>query len=511
MNRLISKDSKKESRNSLDILSFPKIVIITILGIFIFFSWFVSSPVRAARIDSFILYNTDEVFRFYFVRLSLHSAYAFVNSYVRPVYMIVSSIFYNLLPFQMFSLRLMNALFSCGTLYIIWRLIRRIGFEDRAAVLAIMLIATNPIYFLHSISIHAANIFCFFLMVSAYLFYRKEYLLSVVFSSLLPLIRPEGYLSLVILPILLLNEKKLNIRYLVVLFSPLFVWMGMNRLLLGDGLLSRFSYQSLMLSNNVYGKNPLDGFALRFPDIVITPPEFLLSSGYFAFILFLIGFIYRIFDKKYVFLSSSFIVYFLFYSFFSIAINFGLEKVNIHGTMAITSAPIVPFMGIFAIVPIAILIKRKSIGWITVYICAAAFVISNISQIIAFQRDPRLKWRALYSLAEEQVLKQAGSWLGEYAVEKGINKLYVSVDDVTQKFTNSFLLYLPPGLKFYMVSAQKGSIALLDLEMVKALPFEKENAIYLSSDRNSVNLSNKVKCEPIKEFGPASLYFYLLK
>jgi hypothetical protein len=244
---------------------------------------------------------------------------------------------------------------------------------------------------------------------------------------------------------------------------------------------------------------------------VITPPEFLLSSGYFVFILFLVGFISRFFDKKYIFLSSCFVAYFLFYSFFSIAVNFGLEKVNVHGTMAIASAPIVPFMGIFAVDPIAILIKRKSIGWITVYICAAAFVISNVYQIIAFQRDPNLKWRALYSLADQQVLKQAGNWLGEYAAEKGINKLYVSVDDATQKFTNSFLVYLPSGIKFYMVSVRKDNIALLDLETVKALPFEKENTIYLSGSKNPANFSGKLKYEPVKEFDPVSLYFYLLK
>jgi len=489
----------------------PPLVILIISGIFFYFSWFVSDAVRAAKLDTFILYNTDEIFRFYFVRLSLQSASVFVNSYVRPLYMVVASIFYNLLPLGMLSLRVMNVFFSCGTLYMVWRLARKIGLEDKASTLIILIIATNPIYFLHSISIHAANLFCFLLITSLYFFYCRKYLLSVLLSSLLPLVRPEGYLSLFLMVIFLWREKKQDIRYFLLLFLPLIVWLGMNRLMLGGGFLGRFFYQSLMQSSNVYGQNPLKVFSLRSPGLVITPLEFLLSSGYPIFVLFLIGLAVKLFDKKYLVLLSCFVAYFIFYSASTIIANFGLEKINIHGLMAIVSTPIIPFVAILAVIPLVMLNKNRTMGRLALIFFAAIFIASNLLQIVSFRQNPNLRWRILYTSTEQKVLKQAAEWLGKYAQKNNIKRLYISVDDAVHNFTNSFLLYLPTGIRFYMVSVQGDNVFLLDLETVKTLPFQEADSVYLTGDKNIANLNSNTKCRLVKGFDSVSLYFYSLE
>ncbi len=425
--------------------------------------------------------------------------------------MIIAAIFYNLLSAGMLSLRLMNVLFSCASLYIIWKLLNKIGIKDSVSTLAILGIATNPIYFLNSISVQAVNMFCFFLVTATYLFYCKKYLLSVIATSLLPLIRPEGYLSLFILPIFLLKENRQNIKYAILLFLPLIVWGLANVLLLGDGLLSRLFYQSLLASHNVFGKFPLGQTLSMRPTFTITPLEFLLSSGYPVFLLFLIGFGIKLFDKRYSFISVSFLAYFFFYSAMTIVVNLGFEKINVHGIMALVSTPIVPFLVLFAVIPATILERCKSTGRFVVVLFTAIFILSNLIQITAFRQDPALRWRAIFNLKEENVLKDTAKWLGEYAKENDTERLYISVDEATHKFTNIFLIYLPPGIKFYMLSVEDKNISLIDLETIKVLPFRREGSVYLSRNKGLTDLGGQIKCKLIKGFGDISLYFYALE
>lgn len=490
----------------------PLLVIAIIFSIFLFFAWFVLSPARASQIDRLILYNTNEVFRYYLIRSSVHNPYIFINSFVRPFYALAASIFYNVLPFNMLSLRIMNIFFSCSALYLTYRLVKILGFEDSFSIVTILIIATSPIYFLHSISSHAAIMFCFFLILATYLFYRKKYLSSVIVCSLLPLIRPEGYLSLFIWSFFLFREReKKNIRYYIpLLFFPLCIWALSNRLILGPQFLSRFCYQSLLASRGVYGKISFDAFPLIRPDFDISPVSFLLSLGYPLLILFLFGLTIKLFDRKYFLLSVCLFLYFLLYSSTALAVNFGFEKVNIYGLMATITSPIMPFIGIFAVVPLLRFKKHKQSKAFIIALYALILIVGNVYQAVKFRQDPRCNYRALHNLEEERVLKEAVAWFKDYAEKNNIKRLYISTDDAVCGFSNIILIYLPPDIKFYMVFNEKNNISAIDLVTFKVLPIDEENSIYLARN-NKVPFHYQIESSFIKGFDPISLYFYSLQ
>lgn len=318
------------------------LVLLCILFIFFGFSWYVSEPTRAGRIDRFILYGIDDIFRFCFIRLAPQNFSIFLNPYLKPLYAIIATVFSRLLPLGMISLRIMNSFFSVGALFILYKIMKKLDFDDFFSILTVLITTSIPLYFLLSISTLSEIIFCFFLMLAIYLIYSKKYLLSVIAVSLLPIIRQEGVLYLLIWTGLLFNRRRL--KCIPLLFIPALTWGFLNYLILDFPFLFTFTYVTSIIEPNKY---------YLFPGGAI---EFMLNLGYFSLILFLIGLIRRLFDRKYYLLLACFFIPFSFLVLSSNIISY-IEN-EFTGYPPRLMVPSTPIIAIFIISGLATIVQK---------------------------------------------------------------------------------------------------------------------------------------------------------
>jgi len=158
--------------------------------IFLFIlDWFVSVPWRAARIDRYILFSMSETAHFYYAKNALTNPFIFINPNAKPLYAILSSAFLAILPFGLFSLKILNSLFSVAILFILYKLIKKNSMSEFAAVTAVIFTMTFPLFFLVSISALSELSFCFVIILALYLLYTQKFLYASILVSLLPLIR----------------------------------------------------------------------------------------------------------------------------------------------------------------------------------------------------------------------------------------------------------------------------------------------------------------------------------
>lgn len=469
-----------------------------ILFIFLLFSWFVSNPIRAAKVDRFILYGIDDIFRFCLVQLAPQNFSIFLNPYLKPLYTIIATIFFRLIPLGMMSLRIMNSFFSVGTLFILYKLLKKLEFDDFFSIFAVLITASIPLYFLLSISTLSEIIFCFFLILAIYLTYSEKYLLSVITVSLLPIIRQEGLLYLLIWVGLLFVRRKF--RYIPLLFIPALTWAFLNYLILDFPLSFTFGYVTSIV------EPPHDLFPPG-------PIKFMLNLGYFSLILFLIGLMRRLFDKKYYLLLACFLIPFSFQVLSSIIIYSYIDN-KFPGYPPRLMVPSAPLIAIFIVNGIT-LITRKFTEKKYIFKCFLTMVIltlllSSIYQIRQLQCLPD-SMNAIFSPNQERVLKEAITWFNSYAKKKNIKNLYVPAVETIHKSLRRLWMGLEKDINYYpLVEMEDSFYVVFNLTTFQLDPKIKIEKGLLKTFNNA-EFSQKPECKPIKEFPEIPLYIFTIK
>ncbi len=476
------------------------IFLIIITVIFLSLSWFVSDPVRAAKIDRYFLYSVDDIFRYCHVKASVFDGLVFFSPYVKLGYAVVARIFFDILPLGMTSLRIMNVLFSIGILVLIYRLSQKLYAFSSSSYMVVLLTVTFPVYFLLSISTLSEVMFCFFLISSIYLFYIRRYNSSILLVSLLPLFRQEGIIFLFIWAYFLKNLSQR--RKILLLFIPFSLWMVFIL------LQNIFNHALLWL---MPGVPPYNSVAV-FKQSLILMSIFIYSP---LVISTLIGFMINLRNKELDTLKVCFVSYVLFLMIFQVVhfLKFGLLCRELRIVM-----PLVPIMAILAggvFDRVAKHIFMKKTGFL---LMIASIIIIMFIQIIQLQRDYFVAID-LVTPQEEQEIKEISVWLNNYLSERHISQVYVPGVLTSHRVIRRLWMYLPGYIKLCAIPGDSLEEATMINDFV--LDITALRYIYINKDKNGEKLListrlydsgllEELQYKLIKELPNISLYFYIV-
>jgi len=472
-----------------------------LFGIFIGFLlliWYVSDPVRAGRFDRYILYGIDDILRYASIRDSLNDVFIFFTPYLKFLYALIANLFFYAIPLGMSSLRIMNSLFSVGSLFLLYRLTKLLGFEKRLGMLAVFITVIFPIYFLLSISTHAEPMFTFFLLASLYFLCQQRYGAFSFLIALMPLLRLEGLLYVELAAFILLFKKP-KVKYFLMLILPALLWLVLNRLFWKMGFLEVLGYNLGYLP-----RPPQDSI------IFLSQVNFMYYIGFYPMLfLSLVGIARKIFDKKYFFILAYISVQLIF-MVFVYAIDYyitgGLHREFRH------LMPVIPLLAIFEAVAIEWMLKKfaknktVTLG-ISGLIFAVLCVFSSL-QFKQFQKDPELIGDG-FSYEQDRKLRLAASWLKEYLKDKDIKNIYTEGTWMMFAPIRKLWVYLPADIKLYCLYTRTGEV--LDVLSWRILSGQSIKGLLVAMLPETKEPSVQPYHQKlIQAFADIPLYFYAL-
>lgn len=424
----------------LDLPGYSVVSFFMVFIIFFILDWFVASSLRAAKIDHYILFSLAETSRLYFAKTALHNPLVFLNPNAKPIYSMISTAFIYIIPLGLFSLKVLNSIFSVGVLVVLYKLVKKIGYGDFVAAIAIMLTLTFPLFFLLSIAASPEILFCFVLVLAFYCFYLKKYFSSVFLISLLPLIRQEGALYIFIMLFLLLKDKK--IRYALILPIPLLVWTFLNFYLLKHS----FIYPFLVSVD-------LPGPTSKSDIISLSELKNFIPAIFFhpLFILFPLGLILMFLKKRCLPILISLICYGLFF-IVAAGIQFLILKQVSYAFRYIV--PLIPFMALITAGMFdKVLLNKKLEIKVLVFI---AIVLTGvlINRIAVLQKQPRVIAESITS-KQEGAIDEVVVWVKAYIKEAGVKHIFYSGDLNDNKIIRRLRAYLADSITMYPVKEFK--------------------------------------------------------
>ncbi len=477
---------------------FPLGIIVIIEAIFLVLVWFIADINRAGRIDRFFLYYVDDVFRYCYIKALLVNPIISLNYYCKIGYALISVFFYNILPFGISSLRIMNTLFSCGILILTYKLARLLSFTRFSSGIMILLLTTFPVYFLLSLTTLSEVMYSFFIILAVFLLYSQKYNLSIFLVAFLPLIRQEGLLYIVIW--IYLFHKQIKIKQFIFICFPTLLWAILNNQFLGHNFSKFFFYLPTKDPYNSMATPEGFGNLIR---IFILHPLIILS---------LVGFLITLKDKSYRFLKACFVAQASFLIIFQ-TIHF-LDSGGFFCREMRILMPLLPLASLYAGKSIDKLVQQYNLSN-RVFLFGAMVMLITIMvfQVSKLQHDP-VVINDFVSSGEESVIKDASSWLNVYLHKEKINKVCIVPGAlITDKIIRRIWMYLPGDINFYADGNEKMSISdnvVFDPAVLKDVILPKDIK-YLFISKNKLNtdvLGCNLKSDLIKSYPDISVYFY---
>jgi len=403
------------------------LIIISAVPIFGLCIWMISDTVKAGILDRQILYCVDELFRYNYIEMSLYNPYILLNPYLKVGYGTLHALFLHLLPLGISSLRTLNAIFSIGTLLLIYKITQKTRLPERASAFAILLAFTFPVYFLVSISTLAEIIFCFFLILAIYLIYCQRYFLSTLVIAFLPTVRQEGIIFLAIW--LFLLPKGLKVKHGLLLIAPFLTWSILNKVLLGH----RFLYTFFC---NLPDKAP--------PYCLAPASQFFHTLGLLClhpiFLTCLIGLALNRRNPKYRYLFICFVSY---VTIILIANILHLIDAKAFSREIRFLVPLVPFMAIYGASAIEHFLRNKKTKKSFFLFSITTLLVIGAYQTQELQKDPEILKDSV-SAAEELSIKRLGSWLKDFIEKEDVVDIYIpgekSIDKIYRRLWGIYLV-----------------------------------------------------------------------
>ncbi len=182
-----------------------------------------------------------------------------------PLYQFLSAILNVFVGNGFYSGKLVSAVFGLGVCLFVYAITERITGNRRAALLAFLLIAFNPIHILTSSSALTDVPHAFFVLASLYFVLKQKWLPAAIFAALAGLIRVESWMFIALIPLLECVDlpgfslahvagkgRVLTLTVLIMLVPPLF-WFYVSWKATGDWLAcfkSRQDYHDWLLIQN---------------------------------------------------------------------------------------------------------------------------------------------------------------------------------------------------------------------------------------------------------------------
>lgn len=486
----------------LPVFKFSLSIIMISIPLFLLCIWFISDPIRSASLDRYILYHVDDIFRYNYIKMALFNPLVLLNPYLKIGYALINTLFLYILPIGISSLRILNSIFSVGTLFLIYKITKKIGLSDIGSAFALLLTLTFPVYFLISISTLAEMVACFLLVLAIYLLYCQKYSLSSLVIAFLPIFRQEGVIFL--LAWLLLLPGKLKIKYGLFMILPFLIWSVLNKVLLGHSFLYTFFC-------NFPDKAP--------PNCIATFPQFFHLMGILfmhpIFLVCFMGLVFNSRNNKYHQLFICFIFYTVLVLIASVLlfIDTGAFSREIRFLVFL-----IPIMAIYGALAVEYLLGgKKAMGRYFLLFGLLILPLISVYQIRKLQKDATVITDSV-TAKEEFLIKRTTYWLNDYMKKGNIENIYIPGELSIDKFMRRLWMYLPGNIKYYVIIGNMESYKPvgyqpLDMATYTIVPLQKDTkGIFITKNqqdktRNGINDAQYIllKTEPA-----LSLYFYLI-
>jgi hypothetical protein len=306
----------------------------------------------------------DNIVHYYFAHEALKNPVLFLDLWAKPVFTFLSS------PFSIFGfggMILFNGMMGLASGWIVYLISRKLGFKF--PWLAILFVFFAPTYFTLLFSGYTEPLFGLFLVTGLYLAMKERYHWAAFLISLIPFIRTEGVLIIVIFGLYFFLKKKW-IPVITLISGPLL--MAVAGFLSGKSLFWIFTEIPYAVTSD-YGSGTLTHYAEQWVLAVGVPLTISSIAG-------LILLAYGLFKKKvfsaspykielYLLLPALFMGYFLFHSLswrFGLFTSYGLIRILV---------PLIPLQGIISLLAIQYLLKLEIIHKKFKHILLTLFII----------------------------------------------------------------------------------------------------------------------------------------
>jgi hypothetical protein len=154
-------------------------------------------------------YNTmweggaDNFWHYYFSRYSYQYPKYLLHHWGKPIFTLLSAPFSQ---FGFYGLNIFNILCGLTSAYVTYLFCKKLNFKNSWLVIFVLLLA--PLYFFIIQSAMTEPLFSLLLVLSAYLFFSKKYIVAAVVASFLMYSRTEGTFILLIFAAFLIFEKR---------------------------------------------------------------------------------------------------------------------------------------------------------------------------------------------------------------------------------------------------------------------------------------------------------------
>lgn len=459
------------------------------------FDWFVSDPVRAARLDRYIVYSIDDILRYCHVKASVFQPLSIISPESRVTSILISRLFF-FISARMITLRIMNSIFAVATLYLLYLMVKRLESRKYMALLSVIAALLCPLFFLGAISTLSEVLFGFILLAGIYAFYNNRYLLSAVLISLLPTIRQEGTLYAFIWFIMFMRRSRWAHAFL--LLVPACVWSALVTVFLKKPPLFTFWF----LSRGFNCPPPVISLATWSSAINVSLLAFAPTVG-----LCVWGIGKRFLDKRYSLVIICLCVQVALFTANELILGF-LTKGMINDQVRYL-IPIVPLAALFIAVAVSDLAERPGRkhfagSWRFAVLIVVLAVVFRW-QMGVFQ-DYARKTLAV-SQEQEVELKNVSEWLREYMKKENIANIYMEGEQVTQKFLGRVHMRLPFGIRCYAMVNEK---QLFNPSTFELIPNSVMHGVAVSMCDKCIFLDGS-EAVMIKKFPEFPLYFFAVR
>jgi hypothetical protein len=217
-----------------------QVFILFYFAFLVLLAFYVENLGNAMRVDPVRLYSVDTMWRLMVVQCAPADPGLFNYVNPSPFYLLLAAPASQLLQAggisPITSIRLFNTFLSLVTLLATSGVLRRLNIGPGFTLLALAVIASNPLYLVYSISTIETMALVALVMAGVYFLYRQNFLISAVLVSLSPLVRVEGYpIAAVWMLYYLFRFRRGSLHYLIAAALPhLFYYFFISVLVFGD-------------------------------------------------------------------------------------------------------------------------------------------------------------------------------------------------------------------------------------------------------------------------------------
>ncbi len=211
----------------------------------------------------------DSIVHFQFARYAFEHPENFLNSWAKPVYVILAS------PFAQFGfegIKIFNLVIAIATAFLLYLLLK--STENPFSFLAIPLLFAAPLYFVLIFSGLTEYMFALIWVLGVWLFTKEKYVMGAILLSFLPFARSEGLLLLPCVFMFMLIQKKW--KALPWLLTATFVF-GIIGLLVSGDFFSTTATNPYISFRAEYGKGPWLHFLSQLTYVIGIPMYFLFG------------------------------------------------------------------------------------------------------------------------------------------------------------------------------------------------------------------------------------------